>query len=439
MTDQTIIDAWEHAERTPHHGHKPPLAYHELRDIIDLALWAGQMLLQHGANSQRVEETVHHIGTGLGCDWLDVIITTQHITITAHSNHEFRTKTRRVTHFGVDMSQIAILNDLSRDISTGRLRDRQQVRQRLKQIDTPDKHYSRWTVALAVGLACAAFSRLFGADLPTFGLTMFASTGAMLIRQELHKRHVNALFIVILAALFASLTTILLGPHVTTAPQVALSAAVLLLVPGVPLINAAQDLISGHTTSGIARGMSGFLISLAIALGIALALGLTGWSQDLALPPAHLAWGEHGLWAAIAATGFAILFNVPPQQLLGGAVAGAVGVVLRTTLLNYSWRLDLATLFAAAAVGFLAERLAHHQQTPTSLFAIPGIIPMVPGRFAFTTLLGILELAIITPATATPVLAITATNAIQTGLILAALAVGITMPRLIFKRRPPVV
>jgi uncharacterized membrane protein YjjP (DUF1212 family) len=59
-------------------------------------------------------------------------------------------------------------------------------------------------------------------------------------------------------------------------PETALAAAVLLLVPGVPLINSAQDLIRGHLITGIARGVTGILISLAIALGLLLALSLTG-------------------------------------------------------------------------------------------------------------------------------------------------------------------
>ena len=84
---------------------KRPLAYHELRDIIDLSLWAGQMLLQYGATSQRVEESVHRIGTGLGCDWLDILVSPSIITITASSGSEFRTKLRRVTRLGRGFGQ----------------------------------------------------------------------------------------------------------------------------------------------------------------------------------------------------------------------------------------------------------------------------------------------------------------------------------------------
>jgi uncharacterized membrane protein YjjP (DUF1212 family) len=51
-----------------------------------------------------------------------------------------------------------------------------------------------------------------------------------------------------------------------------------LLIPGVPLINAAEDLIQGHIASGIARGVMGGIITLAIAVGLTLAIMVTGIS-----------------------------------------------------------------------------------------------------------------------------------------------------------------
>ena len=262
----------------PKAGQKRPLAYHELRDIIDLSLWAGQMLLQHGATSQRTEESVHRIGTGLGCDWLDVLVAPDAITITASSGSEFRTKLRRVVSLGVDLGKVTAVNDLSRRIIHNKL-NRAQTRLALEQIDKMPRSYNRWLVVLMVGLACAAFSRLFGGDWLIFGITFLSSAIAMIFRQELTRRFFNPLLVVVACAFVA-------GCLASTAdlfawgnePEAALAAAVLLLVPGVPLINAAQDLIRGHLVAGIARGVTGLLISLAIALGLLLALSLTGVS-----------------------------------------------------------------------------------------------------------------------------------------------------------------
>jgi uncharacterized membrane protein YjjP (DUF1212 family) len=255
---------------------KPPLEREALRDVIDLSLWAGQMLLQHGSESARIEETVHRIGTGLGADWLDILVSPNIIAATTVSGEEFRTKLRRVVAIGVNMQIIAEVNEVSRLVSEGKL-DRFQVRTELERIDSLPRQYNRWLVVAMVGLACGAFSRLFGGDWPVFFVTTLASSIAMWFRQELMRRYFNSLLIVtgtaFVAGLVASAAPLLkLGER----PQIALSAAVLLLVPGVALINAADDLIKGHLVTGITRGITGLLVSLGIALGLLLAMRLTG-------------------------------------------------------------------------------------------------------------------------------------------------------------------
>ncbi len=257
---------------------KLPLAYTELRDVIDLSLWAGQMLLQHGASSQRVEETIHHLGTGLGCDWMDILISPNAIIVTTSSGDEFRTKLRRVVRLGVNMWVVTAVTDLSFRVTAGRL-NRHQVRQALNRIDQESPQYNRWLIVGFVGLACAAFSRLFGGDWPVFGITFVAAATAMFARQELSHRQFNPNLIVIIVAfiagLIASSATIF---QLSPTPNTALVSAVLLLVPGVPLINAADDLLKGHLLMGLARGISGLIISLAIALGLLLAMRLVGVS-----------------------------------------------------------------------------------------------------------------------------------------------------------------
>lgn len=255
---------------------KRPLTHTELTDIIDLCLWVGQMLLQHGANSLRVEESVHRLGTGLGCDWLDVVVRTESLTITATSGDEFRTKTRRVVRLGINMGRITALNDLSRRVAEGQF-DRFQTRAALEQIDRQPSAYNRWLVVGMVGLACAAFSRLFGGDWPVFGVTFVAAAVAMLVRQELIRQQLNPFLMVTASAFVAGLiASSAAWLHLSQQPQIAMSAAVLLLAPGVPLINAAHDLIRGYMSNGVTRGVTGLLISLAIAVGLLLAILLTG-------------------------------------------------------------------------------------------------------------------------------------------------------------------
>lgn len=60
---------------------KRRLSRAEMRDIIDLSLWAGQLQLQYGVDTERAETTIHRLGTGLDCDWLDVFVSPNAIVI----------------------------------------------------------------------------------------------------------------------------------------------------------------------------------------------------------------------------------------------------------------------------------------------------------------------------------------------------------------------
>jgi len=247
-----------------------------MRRIIGLSLWTGQMLLQNGASSLRTEESVHRVGTGLGADWMDIFVSTDAITVTASSDDDFRTKTRRIVRIGVNMDRVTALSDLGHDVRDG-LHSAAQVEARLGRIDTLPRLYRRWVTVLLVGLACAAFSRLFGGDWPAFGVTLVAASVAMFVRQEISARHFNPYLMVTVVAFiggFLASFAILFTDAANT--NAAVISAVLLLVPGVPLINSIQDLIRGYTGNGIRRGMEGLIISFAIALGLVMAIQAAG-------------------------------------------------------------------------------------------------------------------------------------------------------------------
>ncbi|MGJ3240244.1 MAG: threonine/serine ThrE exporter family protein [Anaerolineae bacterium] len=258
--------------------HKPAMDRDALRDVISLSLWAGQMLLQNGANTQRVEETVHRLGTALGCDWLDIVILPDAIIASTVNHDDFRTKVRRAPGRGVDMQKISAISDVSYRATRGEL-DRFSLRQELRRIDQMPRNYPRWLVVIAVGLACASFSRLFGGDWAIFAVTWGASSLAMWVRQGLHNRHFNDFVIVVITAFVAGTIASLASLfNLSPQPTTAIVSSVLLLVPGVPLINSAEDLLHGYPLTGVLRGVLGMLIALSIALGLILSFWLTGVS-----------------------------------------------------------------------------------------------------------------------------------------------------------------
>ncbi len=425
-----------------------PLTREALQDVIDLCLWTGQLLLQYGAETAIVEETMHRLATGLGADWVDILVSHSALVVTTTSGDEFRTKTRRVVRFGgVNMTILASINRLSRQASAGVI-DRFRLREQLEVIEAYSKPYPLWLIPLAVGLACAAFARLFGGDLVDMGVTLVAAASAMGVRLLAMRRFLNPYLTTAAAALTAGTVAGYAfsqswGMH----PALPFAASVLLLVPGVPLINSIEDLLKGYVVTGLARGTTGFLVTMSIAAGLALPLGLFGVDRMLTTISRLPTTWEDALWAATAALGFAVLFSVPRQYLIACALTGALGHAFRYALIGSGLPilggLEIASFFGAAAVGFTAVGLARWLKVPAIIFSVCGIIPMIPGTIAFGAMLGVLQLGNILPPPAgtdlVDLLAAASVNAIKTGLILSALALGISSPTLIFRRSRPVV
>lgn len=256
------------------HPHKSSMDREVLREVITLSLFAGQMLLQNGADSKRVEEIVHRLGTGLGCDWLDVAVLPDAIIASTVNNHEFRTKVRRAPGRGINMDIIAQVSDLAYRLDGGEI-DALELRLELRRISEMPHNYNRWHVVGGVGLACAAFSQLFGGDIPIFLMTFLASAVAMFVRQEMHRHYFNDLVTVMVTAFVAGcIASFVYIFNLSPDPGIALAACVLLLVPGVQLVNAAEDLIQGYHLNGVIRGVLGLLIALSIALGLSMAMWL---------------------------------------------------------------------------------------------------------------------------------------------------------------------
>ncbi|MFN2203285.1 MAG: threonine/serine exporter family protein [Caldilineaceae bacterium] len=276
MTDDVTQRPTTQDQPHPAGGQRPPLDRDALREVVNLALWSGQLLMENGAESQRVEETIRSLGDGLGCDFGDVFVSYNALIVSHSSRGEFRTKTRRIGPAGVNLTLVAAMSHLRHRVEEGKF-DAAMVRKDLMRIvDTP-RHYNRWLTVLMVGLACAAFSRLFGGDWFVFAVTLVAASLGMWVRQELARRHLNVLLVVAVSAFVAGavvgLTRLFAPPFAT---EISMAASVLLLIPGVPFVNAVEDLIKGYTAVGLARFTTSFLIILAIALGLILAMVLTG-------------------------------------------------------------------------------------------------------------------------------------------------------------------
>lgn len=133
-------------------------------------------------------------------------------------------------------------------------------------------------------------------------------------------------------------------------------------------------------------------------------------------------------WCGWGALGFGILFNVPPRTLFAIWIGGAIGGFLKFGLLQLSAGVVLASFAGALAIGFSSIPIAHIRHVPPMIFAIPSVIPLIPGVFAYRTMLGLMKLTGAIGPDYNLILAETTNNGAKTLFIIMSLAVGVAVP-----------
>lgn len=141
--------------------------------------------------------------------------------------------------------------------------------------------------------------------------------------------------------------------------------------------------------------------------------------------------------AAVPAIGFALVFNVPRSALVYCAAGGAIGRGLRFLLITAGMPIELGTFVAAAVVSLLGVYIAQRMRAHPKVFTVAAMISMIPGVPFFTALLAVVEIQ--RHGFTSELLNTAVTSGLRAAFIVAALAVGLAIPGLLFYRRKPVV
>lgn len=146
-----------------------------------------------------------------------------------------------------------------------------------------------------------------------------------------------------------------------------------------------------------------------------------------------------GLFAAVAAIGFAIISNPPRKALFICAFLAAVGHGLRYYLMHdifFMMNIASASFFAALSIGILAIPFAKYVHCPAEIFAFPSLLPMVPGMFAYNTIIALTKFLQATEESMVQQYIVAFfRNGATTLFVMFALVVGASVPIFIFHRK----
>lgn len=252
------------------------LKHRELEKIAMAALRLARILTECGARVRVAHQGATLIVRGLGVEPVGIRTgyASQEITVSSGDNTITRMMTvgpHRVNH-RLDHAMRALAVRVSKGGMTV-----DDVEREMDRVIGETPRHPVWFIALAVGLACAAFGRLLGVDWLAFGPVFVAGATGQTLRHEMMHRGINgyvtAAVISFVAAALAGFGARLAGSQTL---NLAMMAAILLIVPGVPATNAQTDIMDGYPSMGSARAVSVVMVMIFATTGVWLAEILLG-------------------------------------------------------------------------------------------------------------------------------------------------------------------
>ena len=243
-----------------------------LHCILDI----GETMLSAGGEVNRVEDTLQRLGRAYGGVEVSVFVITTHIMMTVRfADGAELTQTRAIPNGGkLDFTRLEALNELSRQCCKEPM-DLTELQQRIQQTDQIEANSLVWY--LASMLSTCVFAIFFGGTIWD-GLVAagFAIIICLMQKKVADICPNNMIFCLICSLVIGlgigGLNRLLPGLH----GDKIMIGDIMLLIPGLGIINAVRDVFSGDTISGMLRLVEAVLWAAALAAGFMISMGLIG-------------------------------------------------------------------------------------------------------------------------------------------------------------------
>ena len=245
--------------------------------VLSLALDLGKSMIKCGAEINRVEETITHIGFAYGMKSTEVFSVVSMITATvADEGGRTHTQTRRIYSYSINFDKLEQLNALSRKICTEKP-DTEKAREELEKIMVPSRLFNP-IVLFGYMIASAGFAVFFGGTVMDGLATMPISAMIYLLNSFVKVTGASRLFFTALtSALSGSLALFFVHIGFGTNADMIMIGNIMLLIPGLMMTNSVREMLCGDLMSGILRLLESVILALSIAVGFAIPIYISGF------------------------------------------------------------------------------------------------------------------------------------------------------------------
>ena len=402
---------------------------------MKLLLDIGQALMENGADCARVIRDMKRAAVHLRipAENIQSHITYTTLMLNVCDDERSFTQFRKCMKHGVNLAVLAAVSKLTWRILRGNT-PIAATENAIARIRARALCYPHWGIALGAAVGSGGSCKLFGGSWEESLVATIAALMGFIAHRLSNKYAFNpyacAMITGFVATIFAWAIPAALGLGTL---WYALVACTIFLMPGLPSINAASDVLNRFTTSGMTRAMDTMLIIGGMTFGIAFAILIAGVGNisDVHIQPSDT-YLNQAIAAALAAGGFSIMFNTPKRLLAIVAVEGIVTMLIRNVLmLEFGQPQALGSFVAAAFVGIAALKVIHIVHTPNTLLIIPPVIPLIPCVLLYRLLFAVLHIQTISVEELLEALRF-GVNGVT---IILAVVVGVSIPNIFIQRR----
>ena len=250
----------------------------EAQKITTEILNLGEIMLKSGGEVYRVEDTITRLAKAYGANNTHVFCIPSNIVLTITINDTEITHSRRVMSVETNLELLDRMNDLARTICR-ETPDAAEFARLIKE-KSNIYHYNHLQKIATYAIVSFSFAVFFGGS--WMDACASAVTGVAIYFAGLLARRIggNIVFQDIFCAGFSALLAVIftrLGfGH--DADKIIIGN-VMLLIPGVELVNGMRDFITGDIQAGIMHIAEALFLAIAIAVGAAGVLTLMGGGQ----------------------------------------------------------------------------------------------------------------------------------------------------------------
>lgn len=368
-----------------------------LEYIIDFSVHYAKELIEAGTNIERVNYNIARVLNAYNLEDVSMHLLSTFISLSARDNegNYCQRQIKIEQSLDLDLEKMKNLNRLSHIIAKEKC-EPIKLKEMLHEVE--DKKYPIWVTLIAYFITVLCIGRMFNGGIPELliiEVNTFIIYGLGLLSDKIKLNKMISSFI----SMFIVVSIALLSTRIgfTTNHYSIIIVNSLFLFPGIPLVNAARNILCGNEMNGVIELLKILLNVLIICAGIGLAFyffdkGLPTLEESIVDrdPRDFFSSLELIILSFFASLGLGVVFNINIKDVL---FAGLGGAIIRTVyilfqiIVPYTLAYTIMSSFIAA---LYSEIIAISKKEPSTLYLYPSIIPIIPGGLFYYSSLGII-------------------------------------------------